>query len=99
MSSRFTPPNTGDMAFTIPIISCGSCVSKHSGKASTPPSSLKRTALPSITGIAPYAPMFPRPRTAEPSETTATMLPLTVSFLASDGSFARTLDASATPGV
>ena len=35
-------------------------------------------ALPSITGIAAYGPMLPRPRTALPSETTAMVLDLIV---------------------
>ena len=47
----------------------------HSGKASTPASSLKSIALPSITGIAAWGPMLPRPSTAVPSETTATVWP------------------------
>ena len=61
------------------IISSGSCVATHIGQASTPASSRNSTAFPSITGIAPSAPMFPSPSTADPSLTTATVLPLLVS--------------------
>jgi hypothetical protein len=39
---------------------------------------LKRTALPSITGLEASAPILPRPSTAEPLETTATRLPRAV---------------------
>ena len=78
MSSRLMPPNTGAMSFTARMISSGSWVSRQMGKASTPPNCLNRTDLPSITGMAASAPMFPRPRTAEPSETTATRLPFAV---------------------
>ena len=72
MSSRLIPPKVGATALTVATISSGSLVSRHSGKASTPPNSLNSIALPSITGIAARGPMSPRPRTAEPSETTAT---------------------------
>jgi hypothetical protein len=41
------------------------------GTASTPPNSLKRTHLPSITGIAASGPISPSPRTEVPSDTTA----------------------------
>jgi hypothetical protein len=43
------------------------------------PNSLKSIALPSMTGMAASGPMSPRPRTAVPSLTTATELPLMVS--------------------
>ena len=39
---------------------------------------LKRTALPSITGLEASAPMLPRPSTAVPFDTTATRLPRAV---------------------
>ena len=52
--------------------------SMQTGKASTPPNCLNSTALPSITGKAASGPMLPRPSTAVPLETTATMLPLKV---------------------
>ena len=71
----------------------------QSGKASTPANSLNSSALPSITGIAASGPMSPSPSTAVPSETTATMLPLTVSDQARSGSAAIALQTRATPGV
>ena len=52
MSSRLMPPKVGATALTVATISSGSLVSRHSGKASTPPNSLNSIALPSITGIA-----------------------------------------------
>ena len=56
------------------MISSVSCVSRQIGTALTLPNSLNNTHLPSITGIAAYAPILPRPNTALPSETTATVL-------------------------
>ena len=79
MSSRLMPPKTGAMAFTMPTISSTSLVARQMGKASTPANSLKMRALPSITGWAPFGPMSPRPRTAVPSVTTATVFCLMVS--------------------
>ena len=78
MSSRFMPPNTGAISFTVLIIVSVSCESMQIGNASTSANLLKRTHLPSMTGMAALAPMFPRPRTAEPSETTATRWPFEV---------------------
>ena len=66
------------MRTTVSIISSVSWVSRQMGKALIPPNSLKRTALPSITGMAASGPIFPRPRTALPSDTTATVLDLIV---------------------
>ena len=60
---------------------------------------LNKAALPSITGRAANGPMFPRPRTAEPSVTTAMVFRLMVSLLASDGSLAIASQILATPGV
>ena len=53
-------------------------LSRHIGNADTPPKFLKRIHLPSITGRAARGPIFPRPKTAEPSDTTAIILPLDV---------------------
>ena len=75
-----------DAARRCSTISSTSVVSRHSGKASTPASSLNSIALPSITGIAASGPMSPRPSTAVPSETTATVWPLIVSVQADSGS-------------
>ena len=82
MSSRLMPPNAGAIAFTTATISSGSLVSRQIGNASTPANSLKSIALPSITGIAASGPMSPRPSTAVPSETTATVFCLIVRFQA-----------------
>ena len=73
MSSRLMPPNDGASRATVSMISSTSVVSRQIGTASTPPKALNRTALPSITGIAAAGPMSPRPSTAVPSVTTATV--------------------------
>ena len=99
MSSRLMPPNVGATPSTIRTISSTSVVFRHSGKASTPASSLNSIALPSITGIAASGPMSPRPSTAVPSETTAMVLPLIVSVQADSGSSWMALETRATPGV
>ena len=78
ISSQLMPPKAGAILTTVLIISSVSCVSKQIGKALTPPNSLNKTAFPSITGIAASAPMLPRPKTALPSETTATVFDLMV---------------------
>ena len=64
-----------------------------------PPNSLNSTALPSITGIAASGPMSPRPSTAVPSETTATVFDLIVRFQAASGESAIARQIRATPGV
>ena len=78
MSSRLMPPKVGAISFTVWMISSGSLVARQIGKASTSANSLNSIALPSITGIAASGPMSPRPSTAEPSETTATVFALIV---------------------
>ncbi|MNI62789.1 hypothetical protein D3C73_1181220 [compost metagenome] len=78
MSSKLIPPNAGAIALIVRIISSVSCVSRQIGKASTPAICLNNIALPSITGIAASGPIFPNPRTAVPSETTATVFLLIV---------------------
>ena len=78
MSSKLTPPRPGAIALTIRMISSVSCVSRQMGQASIPANSLNSIALPSITGIAAFGPMFPSPSTAVPSVTTATQFPLMV---------------------
>ncbi len=93
------PPNDGAIAFTVATISSTSFVSRQIGKASTPPNSLKSIALPSITGIAASGPMSPSPSTAEPSETTATVLPRIVSAHARSTSCAIAMQTRPTPGV
>src|SRR5687768_16423761 len=75
MSSRLMPPNPGARYFTVSTILSVSLVARQSGNASTLANSLKSIALPSMTGSAASGPISPRPRTAVPSVTTATMLP------------------------
>ena len=99
ISSRFTPPKLPARRRTVCTISSTSLLRTQSGTALTPPKDLKRTALPSITGIAACAPIFPSPRTALPSETTAIVLAFIVYLYAASLSFAITLQGSATPGV
>ena len=99
MSSRLTPPKPGAMRITVSTISSGSLVSRQIGKASTPANSLKSIALPSMTGIAASGPMSPRPSTAVPSETTATVLRLIVYWKALSRSSAIAMQTRATPGV
>ena len=99
MSSRFTPPYCGAIALTISTIRSASLVSRHTGHASTPANCLNSAAFPSITGSAAAGPMSPRPSTAVPSVTTATVLRLIVSRRASAGFFAMARHTRATPGV
>jgi hypothetical protein len=81
------------------MIVSGSFVSRQIGNASTPANSLNSIALPSITGMAAAGPMSPRPRTALPSLTTATVLRLMVYWNALSGSCAIAEQTRATPGV
>ena len=78
ISSKLMPPNAGAMRRTVSMISSGSLVSRQIGTASTPPKRLNSAALPSITGSAALGPISPRPSTAVPSVTTATMCPFVV---------------------
>src|SRR5215213_6007109 len=99
MSSRFIPPNAGARFLTVSTIASVSLVSRQMGNASTLANCLKSAALPSITGIAARGPMSPSPRTAVPSETTATVLRLTVRLKALSWSLAIARQTRATPGV
>ena len=81
------------------MISSVSWVSRQTGQALTPANCLNSAALPSITGSAAYGPMLPRPRTADPSVTTATVLRLMVRRRTSSGFFAMARQTRATPGV
>ena len=93
------PPKTGAIRSTVRTISAGSCVARGSGNALMPASSAKRRALPSMTGSDAAAPMFPSPRTAEPSVTIATVFARIVSRQARSGSSAIARHTRATPGV
>ena len=99
ISSRLMPPKPGAIRITVSMISSVSCVSRQIGTALTPPNSLNNTALPSITGIAASGPILPRPRTALPSETTATVFAFHVYLYTSSRLAAIFLQGSATPGV
>ncbi len=74
MSSRLMPPKLGASRATVSTSSSTSVQARQIGTASTPPKFLNSRALPSMTGMAPAGPMSPRPSTAVPSETTATVL-------------------------
>ena len=99
ISSRLIPPKPGAINSTVRTISSTSWVSRQIGHASTSANFLKRAALPSMTGMAASGPIFPRPRTADPSETTATVFRLIVRFRASAGFSAIAMQTRATPGV
>ena len=79
MSSRLTPPKEPASRATVWTISSTSLERMHSGTALTLPKALKSTHLPSITGIPASGPMSPRPSTAVPSVTTATVFQRPVS--------------------
>ena len=98
MSSRFTAPKVGSSAATTSMNLSGSTASTSMSKTSMPANFLKRTALPSITGLPASAPMLPRPSTAVPLEMTATRLPRAVRSRAASGSATMALQAAATPG-
>ena len=99
MSSRLIPANTGAIALTAVMISSVSVVSRQIGNASMPANRLNSAALPSITGSAASGPMSPRPSTAVPSVTTATVFRLIVRLRASCGFSAIARHTRATPGV
>ncbi len=93
------PAKTGATALTWATMSSTEWASRQIGNASMFAKRLNRAALPSITGIAASGPRSPRPRIAEPSETTATVLRLMVRRRASSGFSAIALTTRATPGV
>jgi hypothetical protein len=99
MSSRLMPPKEGASRATVSTISSTSRQSSATGTASTPPNSLKRIALPSITGSEAAGPMSPRPSTALPSVTTATTWERQVYSWTSSGRSAMASQTRATPGV
>ena len=99
MSSRLMPPKLGASAATVATISSGSVQARQIGTASTPANRLNSSALPSMTGMAAFGPMSPRPRTAVPSVTTATVLETQVNSPASSGCSAIAVQTRATPGV
>ncbi len=78
MSSRLTAPKVGSSFETISASFSGSVSFTSMSKQSIPANFLKRTALPSITGLAACAPILPSPSTAVPLLITATRLALAV---------------------
>jgi hypothetical protein len=77
-SSKFIPQKVGAIFLIVEIISSVSCVSKIIGKAFTQPNSFNKAHFHSITGSPASPPIFPRPKTADPSEITATVLAFNV---------------------
>ncbi len=75
MSSRLMPPKLGASAATVATIWSGSVVFSAIGTASMLAKRLNSRDLPSMTGMAAAGPISPRPSTAVPSVTTATVLP------------------------
>ena len=73
ISSKLMPPKEPASRRTVLTISSTSLLRTHRGTASTPPKALKRTHFPSMTGIPASGPMSPKPSTAVPSVTTATV--------------------------
>ena len=76
----------------------GSRSSISISKTSISANCLNRTALPSITGLAPSGPMLPSPSTAVPLEITPTRLARAVSSDAAAGFATISSQAAATPG-
>ena len=99
MSSRLIPPKPGAIISTARTISSVSWLARQIGQASMLANRLNSAALPSITGSAAPGPMLPRPSTAEPSVTTATLLPLIVSRETSSGFSYSAMLTRPTPGV
>ena len=99
MSSRLMPPKPGAIISTAFTISSMSWLARQIGHASMLANRLNSAALPSITGKAAPGPMLPRPSTALPSVTTATVLPLMVSRQTSSGCSASAMLTRPTPGV
>ena len=98
MSSRLMPPKVGEIALTMSMKRFGSFSLTSMSKQSMPAKILKRSALPSITGLPASGPMSPRPSTAVPFEITATRLPLSVYSYTAEGSASISLHGYATPG-
>ena len=73
ISSRFTPPKVGDILTIVSTISSVSFVFNTNGNASTSAKFLNSILFPSITGNAAKGPISPKPKTAVPSDTTATV--------------------------
>ena len=71
-------PNVCAILLTVRTISPGSFVSIRIGPPESPTICANSAALPSMSGMPATAPIFPRPRIAEPSVTIATVLGIAV---------------------
>ena len=98
MSSKLIPPNVGSIEAMISMSLSGSFSLISMSNTSMPANFLKRTPLPSITGLLANGPMSPRPRTAVPLVTTPTKLPREVYLKAFEASLTISSHAAATPG-
>ena len=84
-SSTWMPLYVGATRTTASTNSSAFEASMRSGAPFTPANCWRSAALPSMTGIPAARPMFPRPSTAVPSVTIATVLPMDVKRRASFG--------------
>ncbi len=98
MSSRLIPPNVGAMNRQAATISSTVLALISISNTSTSAKRLKRTPLPSITGLDASGPLSPNPNIAVPLDTTATRLARAVNSNAVSGSRSISRTASATPG-
>jgi hypothetical protein len=93
------PPKVGAISWQTSMTLSGSSLAISMSKTSTSAKRLKRTPLPSITGLPASGPRLPSPSTAVPLLTTATRLPLAVYLKTASGSLAISRQGSATPGL
>jgi hypothetical protein len=92
------PPKVGSSAATVSTTRSTVLAAISMSNTSILANFLKRTALPSITGLDASGPILPSPSTAVPLETTATRLARLVSVAASLGEATIASQAAATPG-
>ena len=98
ISSKFIPPNVGEIILTVSINFSGSLASISISKTSIPAKILKSKAFPSITGFEASGPMSPKPKTAVPLVITATKFPFDVYLYTLFISFSISKQGKATPG-
>ena len=99
MSSSWIAPNEGAIAAMVSTMRAGSFESTRIGTAVMPTSAANSADLPSMTGRPASGPMSPRPRTAVPLVTTATVFGRLVYRAALAGSSRIARHTRATPGV
>ena len=99
ISSKLIPPKVGSSAAMISTNLSGSFSLISISNTSMPANFLKRTALPSITGLLANGPIFPKPKTAVPLVITPTKFPRAVYLKALAGSLTISKQGAATPGV